>query len=182
MNENFSNRVKGMVDELDKVLVSYNAELVEEATAPLSDVLDDIRELIQQNLAGAAQRVIRKLRSNQDLSYDDLRTIQKWIVGDAEYYAKMENNMMDWVGECRRLCHVLSDFSYENIEQDDARLFTLAALLTDLKHTLYDVARYSEAMNRADRFKETIGRGQIDQQTRRWLADLMERQLYSSEY
>ena len=95
---------------------------------------------------------------------------------------KIENNLIDWVEECKRLCNVLNNFTSEETEKDENKLLALGGLLTDLKFTLSDIIRYSNAMNRVDRFKSSIATGTPDTETKKWLADMIERQLASDEF
>lgn len=182
MNQNFTQRLKDVVNELNENLKSYNAEKLEVVSVPLNDIRNEVREIIQENLRPRVEVLIQKLKHDESVTSQEMQLIEKWIIGDADYYTRIENNMIDWIAECKRLCTLLADSSSEGIEKDDTKLFAIGALLTDLKYTLTDVIRYSEAMNRVDRFKSTIGAGMLNTQTRRWLAELMEQQLASDEF
>jgi type I site-specific restriction endonuclease len=182
VNGDISERVKKLVGELDNHLKNFNAEEIEVLGVPLNDLRDEIREAIQENMREPAERLIRKLKKNEDLTLQEIQTIERWIVGDAEYYAKVENNLLDWMGECKRLCSVLDSYAFQGVEKDDNKLLSLGAVLTDLKCTLDDVIRYSEAMNRVDRFRSSIGAGKLTSETKKWLAEMLERQLASAEF
>jgi hypothetical protein len=183
VSNEISERVKTLVTQIDDSLKSYNKETIETAGAPLTDLRDDLREAIQDHLREPVQLLIKKLQKNEHLSPDDINLIEKWVVGDAEYYTKIENNLLDWIAECKRLCNIIgSSYTTKEIEENDTKLFELGAYLTDLKSTLDDVIRFDDALNRVDRFNDTIGRGIIDTATRKWLAEVMERQLASEEF
>jgi hypothetical protein len=122
------------------------------------------------------------LNRDEDLTPDDIRVIEKWVIGDADYYSKIENNLIDWIGECKRLCAILSSYTYNESEQNTIKLFELGAILTDLKYTLSDIIRYADAINRVDRFRSSIGAGTLNQETKKWLAELMGQQLVSDEF
>lgn len=182
MNISFSENLKKVVNELDDSLKTYDAEKIEKLSVPLNIIRDEVRELIQENLRECAERVVKKLRRDENLSTQEIQLIAKWVVGDADYYSRIENNLMDWLVECKRLCKVIRSHATEGVEKDEEKLFVIGALLTDLKYTLTDVIRYAEAMNRVDRFKETLGTGYINRETKQWLAELIEQQIASDEF
>ena len=113
---------------------------------------------------------------------EDIQQIEKWLIGDAEYYTEIENNFNDWVEECKRLQNLLGLYTHPEIATDEIKLFKLNALLTDLKHTLDDVIRYVEAQDRISRFRSSIAAGTLNKETKKWLADMINRQLAFSEF
>ena len=104
------------------------------------------------------------------------------MIGDAEFYTKMENNLIDWVAECKRLFKVLKHYSFEGVEDDENQLLAIGALLTDLKFTLVDIIRYSEAMNRVDQFKVMTQGGPPNAKTKESIAEMIESKLNSAKF
>jgi len=174
--------IQKLVSDLNTSINSYDPDQIEKANVPLNKLREDVRETIQSLLRPSIEPLINKLQKNEALTSHDMELIQQWVIGDAEYYAKIENNMLDWVAECKRLIQVLSYYSNESRMLDEKQLFTLGAILTDLKYTLTDILRYTEARQRVDKFKQTIGAGQLTLENKRLLADMMERQLISEEF
>ena len=177
-----SDKIKNLRNELEKGLRSLDADLLETASLPLTGLQNELRETIQENMREKAKDVISKLKWNKTLDIDDMKIIERWIVGDAEFYTEIENNFNDWVEECKRLHHMLSIYENASIENDEIKMFKLNALLTDLKYTLEDVKRYVNSKNRIKNFKQSMNTGQIDKETKKWLAGMIKEQLDSQEY
>lgn len=177
-----SERIKTLRDDLEKGLRSLDADLLETASVPLASLQNEIRETFQENLRKKAKDIISKLKWNKPLSPEDMQIIEKWVVGDAEYYTEIENNYNDWVEECKRLHHLLGLYTSSDTGDDEVRLLKLSALLTDLKYTLDDVIRYTAARDRVERFRQSMGSGELDKKTKKWLAGMIKEQLASSEY
>ena len=78
--------------------------------------------------------------------------------------------------------HVLKHYSFEGVEDDENQLLALGALLTDLKFTLIDVIRYSEAMNRVDQFQKMTRGGTPNADTKKLLAEMIESKLESAKF
>jgi len=177
-----SERIKALRGDLEKGLRSLDADLLETASAPLAGLQNEVRETFQENLRKKAKEIISKLKWNKPLSSEDMQIIEKWVVGDAEYYTEIENNFNDWVEECKRLDHLLGSYTSSDINSDEIRLLKLNALLTDLKYTLEGVTRYVASRDRVDRFRQSMGSGELDKETKKWLAGMIKEQLASSEY
>lgn len=182
LNSDISSGIKRLIDELGVGLRSLDGDALQTASLPLTDLRNELREVIQEKLREPTKDIMKKLKRDKDLSPGDLHLIEKWIVGDAEYYTEMENNFNEWVEECKRLRTSLEYYTSSSLEKDEVNLFKLNALITDLKFTLDDVIRYVEAKERIRRFRESIGTGTLDRETKKWLADMIKRQLASGEF
>jgi len=182
LNGDISGRIRLLIDGLNTGLRSLDGDALETASLPLNQLRNDVRETIQENLREPAKNIINKLKRDSPLSSEDLHMIQRWLVGDAEYYTEMENNFNDWIEECKRLRGKLEFYTSSSLERDEASLFKLGALLTDLKFTLDDIIRYVEARDRIRRFKSSIGAGSLDRETKKWLAEMIKGQLASGEF
>ena len=177
-----ADKIKIINNDLLKGLDNNNLESLESAKVPLNQLSDHIREAIQGHLRENIKEIIKKLRKDKDISGEDLKTIEKWMIGDAEYYTKIENNFKEWVNECKRLCNTLAGYTSEKSSEDVTSLFTLNALLIDLRFTLEDVIRYLDFSNRVNQFMDSINSGTINKEDKKILADLIEQQLYSEEF
>lgn len=177
-----SDKIKILNDQLEKGLTNIDIDALEAAKLPLEQLHSHIRESIQASLREPASNLVRKLKRDEELSYDDIKTIERWLVGDAEYYTEIENNFQDWVNECKRLNNLLAGYTSPGFQEDEIKLFKLNAFLTDLEFTLRDVIRYAESLNRVKRFQSSIGSGRIEKDEKKWLADLIERQLAFEDF
>jgi len=177
-----SDKIKMINDNLGKGIDNLDLESLEAVKVPLKQLRSHLRESLQGNLREPVQELVKKLKRNETLTGEDLQTIEKWLVGDAEYYTEIENNFQDWISECKRLITVLSGYSSEGYAEDEISIFKLNAFLTDLEFTLSDVIRYVYSSNRIKRFKDSVSQGNINSEDKKALADLIKRQLDSPEF
>lgn len=182
MSVYIADKVKMLNENLEKGLRNKDSDALEEAKVPLRQLQDHIRESIQASMRESATELIKKLKRGKDLTGEDLRILEKWVVGDAEYYTEIENNFKEWVNECERLNNLLASYNSPDFKENESELFKLNAFLTDLEFTLSDVIRYIESSNRVKRFRDQATSGRIDDEDKKWLADLIGRQLYSEEF
>lgn len=182
MNGSISDNVELLKSQLETSLRSLNTDQLESASLPIGDLRNVLRETIQEKLRDPIEDIVRKLKRDENLLPDDIQKIEKWLIGDAEYYTEIENNFNDWVGECKRLQNLLGLYTHSDIENDEIKLFKLNALITDLKYTLDNVIRYVGAKDRVKRFRGSIAAGTLDKDSKKWLADMITRQLAFAEF
>jgi hypothetical protein len=177
-----ADKIKMINEDLIQGLNGKNIESLESVKAPLEQLQKHVRESLQANLRESTTGLVKRLRKDMNITGEDLKTIEKWLVGDAEYYTKIENNFQEWVAECKRLVDLLGGYTSSNYAEDESSLFTLNALLTDLRFTLEDVIRYVYSSDRVKSFRNQLKLGEISAEDKLVLADLIERQLYSEEF
>jgi len=182
MSVYIADKIKILNENLERGLKNKDIEALEEAEIPLRQLQDHVRESIQAGLRESAEHLYKKLKRGEDLTPDDMNTLEKWVVGEAEYYVEIENNYNDWINECERLRNILTAYTSPGMNEDEIQLFKLNAFLTDLQFTLRDVKRYSESANRVKRFRENAMSGNIDNNDKKRLADLIGKQLVSEEF
>jgi predicted Zn-dependent peptidase len=100
LNQSFNNAEKsGDADSYTKL-----AEIFGEFEAQARECIQDItREEISE--------IIQKLKAGKEITKEELKFIRLWIVGDAEYYVKLENNFYDWLSELRRIMNEINAIS-----------------------------------------------------------------------
>ena len=177
LSSNISESLEALTKKLDETIKDFDAKALETAAKPLDELYKQVHETIREKLRDPVERLVKKLKEDEALTPEENEVIVKWVVGDAKYYTRMENNLIDWMGECKRLFDVLTHYTFEGIEEDENRLLALGALLTDLKFTLKDVIRYSEAMNRVDQFKSLACVGTPNTESKKLIAEMIERKL-----
>ena len=181
MSTTISENLEVLTDKLDETIKKFDAKILAEASVPIDELLEEIRKTVQDKLRDPIERLVQKLKNDEPLSPEEMRLVEKWVIGDAEFYTRIENNLLDWMVECKRLFSVLEHYKNEGIEESENNLLGLGALLTDLKFTLSDVIRYSKAMNRVDEFK-TMTRGGIPTaETKKLIAERIEEKLAENE-
>lgn len=144
----------------------------------LSESEVQLREYIQDITKEDANKIIQKLESGKEITTEELKFIKLWIVGDAEYYIKMENNFNDWILEIKR---IVSEVNKINESQPNFETAShLRAMLEDGKRVIYDIAFFLEKKERIANFEEATL--EIDREERGLLVDLLKNKLTSSEF
>lgn len=135
-----------------------------DAVVFLSKSKDEAREKWQAMNANKIKQIIGKLNHHSDLSEEDIKNIRYWIVGEAESYAKMENNFNDWVKELERLVAVIKEYESKNLSEDDL-IHIQGILLEDAERVCADIGNYLEKKESIKRFEQAISNPQsIDYQ------------------
>ena len=106
-----ADKIKMINEKLTRGLEGSDVETLEAVKDPLTALRNHVRETLQANLRESITDIIRKLKRDEPISVGDLKIIEKWLVGDAQYYTEIENNFQDWKGECKRLANILDSYS-----------------------------------------------------------------------
>jgi hypothetical protein len=137
-----------------------------------------LREYIQEITKGEINRIIQKLESQEEINTEELRFIKLWIVGDAEYYTRMENNFNDWLLEVKRIVGEVNKFNAA--ESDFEAASRLRAMLEDGKRVLYDISFFLEKKEREAKFTEATL--ELDKEEKDLLVKLLRHKLISKEF
>ena len=144
----------------------------------LVDLENYMREYIQTASAPQIMKIVEKLNKGENLSIKDLDLIQYWLVGDAEYYAKLENNLQDWTDEIKRLVDEMNKFEGAKIELEEAS--RIRALLVDAMRTAGNISFYFQQKERLEKFRDSVK--DLDQEERLLLIKLLVSKLGSDDY
>ena len=179
MGEDISHNLGLITEKLDETLKRFDAKELGEAMMPIDDLMHSIKNMVNKELRNPAEKLVTKLKQDEDLTSEDLEIIKKWLIGDSESYTRIENNLIDWVAECKRILEILDYYKEDSLEGNENKLLALGALLTDLKFTLIDVQRYSKAMNEVDKLKSMAYGGKPTAETKNKIAEMIQKKLYS---
>ena len=174
-----------LVEIIDKLQGEYTAakgKNTGEAYMRLATIVDELsvvfREQIQEMTQDDIKVIINKLKEGQEISTADKDKIRLWMVGDAEYYIKMQNNFGDWEKELDR---IMSDIPKYKIDNPDTNsLSQLAAVLRDASEVLGDIYYYLQEKERVENFAEAIE--DLDNDERSTLVRLLEQKMRSEEF
>jgi len=147
-------------------------------TAIFSDAETQLREDIQEITKDEISRIIQRLETGKEIGADDLKFIELWIVGDAGYYIKLENNFNDWISELARITAEISRI--KESKPDFETVSHLRALIEDGKRVICDIIFYLEKKERIANFKESTL--EIDREERGLLIKLLKNKLISKEF
>jgi hypothetical protein len=164
---------------MENSLTTMSVETFQQAGSALSEAKNLIRETLQSETASDTKNIIKKLSAGQPLSTAEMNLIRLWIVGDAESYIMMENNLQDWIDEFGRLKKTLADFTDKPSSAED--LFKLQGLLEDAVRISYDIGNFLEKKERVKKFESSISDG-LDESEINLLIKVLTAKLQSSEY
>src|SRR5262245_18769589 len=78
-------------------------------TPQLTALANALRETYQSSVATPVMTVNMKLKAGGPLSPDDIKVVEGFMIGDAEAYTRVENDLQNWIGELARLVKSLSE-------------------------------------------------------------------------
>ncbi len=137
-----------------------------------------LREYIQEITKGEISRIIQKLERRDEINAEELKFIKLWIVGDAEYYTRMENNFQDWLLEVKRIRDEINKVNQS--EPDFETASRLRAMLEDGKRVLYDISFFLEKKERETAFADSTQ--ELDREEKDLLVKLLKNKLTSKEF
>ncbi|MGA1864950.1 MAG: hypothetical protein ACMUHX_07805 [bacterium] len=153
----------------------------QQAGTVLNENKNIIREEIQKETSEEIKRIISKISSDNELTSQDLDMIELWIIGDAESYTRMENNIQDWLEEYKRLENIIRN--YEGRECNVGDLVKLHGIMEDAIRVSYDIAYFLENKQRIERFESSVKNAtSLDEEAREFLIGILSEKLGSSDY
>lgn len=137
------------------------------------------REAFQAKLGDHFWPIVEKLENGVPLAAAEQDMLQLFVVGDAKYYVKYENDVENWKHEINRLLEEIKRLQASGLAEMDS-LMHLRALCREAMRVLPDLAFYYREKERVHKFDEAL-RGAIDRDTRRFLANLIKDMLASDK-
>lgn len=139
----------------------------------LSSTLDELegglREHMQAMTKDQITQVINSLETGQELSSSDIELIKLWLVGDAEYYLKLENNYNGWLAELKRLIGEYEKIDAGNLDIKQASKLRAEAL--DGVRVLGDIVFFLKQQERVKNFESSVE--EIEPQERKFIIDIL---------
>ncbi len=147
--------------------------------ATIFEGLDAVARETMQDLGKEEMKaIIQKLEKGTSLTPAEKENIRLWIVGDADYYAKMENNVKDWKAELERLMQELNRL---NVASPDVEtLCTMRGLFRDGARVIADLFFYAEQQNRLNKFNEAMQ--EMDTEDKGLLIGLLKQKMKSEDF
>ena len=145
----------------------------------VSEAKNAAREEAQVKTSSEMKNIIDKLQSGESITSQELALVRAWVIGDAESYAKMENNFQDWLCEYDRLENTLADFEDKDCSSEE--LLKLHAILEDATRVSYDIANFLEKQDRIKKFESATADG-LDEDERSLLVSVLTNELRSPNY
>lgn len=172
-----------IVKELDAIAL-YEGGIDEQITegqlnklsTSLSSLQSYIREQIQEETADHMKKLVRKLRSNGDVSEFDLKVIRIWMISDAAYYTQMENDYHDWLRELERLISVIKGLKATEVTLND--LGQISGASRDAMRVISDILYFKEQELRVREFEEASEN--LSARDKTFLANILQQKLESA--
>jgi len=165
-------KINSDYDALNK---QFNTGNCWQLSTTMQDLEGTLREHIQEITKNEISQIIKKLESNTELSNHELDYIKLWMVGDAEYYVKLENNYNDWLEELKRLINEINKFETSQPDFNDSS--NLRAMVLDAIRVLGDILFFIKQQERVKNFTESTK--EINPQERDLLIQLLKGKIAS---
>ena len=136
-----------------------------------------LREHVQRSTVESVRKIIDRLDSGADLSDEDMKLVELWIVGDAQAYSDAENDVREWQADIERILGDMQVLAEKRVTPWEAS--HMRGLIRDAIRSAWDLDYYFEHQQRIDSFKTTTEK--LDDAERKFLARLLEKKLGSSE-
>lgn len=127
------------------------------AAFALSEAKNAVREEMQAKTAPQIKSIISKLKSEKEISSEEIELVKAWIVGDADAYVEMENSFDEWVEEYEALEELIRTYEKKDYSAED--LFNLHGILEDAIRVSYDIANFLEKKERIEKFDASVSDG-----------------------
>ncbi|MGE5272104.1 MAG: hypothetical protein ACM3JG_20800 [Thiohalocapsa sp.] len=165
-----------VVTQIDAMLAAASRAGEAETTQnydALAQELNDLGQLAyltcEMSVDHAA--LVRKLRSGDTLTPDEMQTVRLLIVGDADYYLKYDEEFERCRGEVKKIVNEIERFKTAELGTD--ALMHVSTLCREAANLLALAQHYLEARERVRRF-ETATAGPLDRETASELAHVIE--------
>jgi hypothetical protein len=175
ISEELSARINRTFNDAEK---NKNSSSYQKLATIFSEYEIQLREYIQEITQGKIKSIIQKLESQKEISPEELGFIKLWIVGDAAYYVRLENNFGDWLVEVKRIAGEINKVKAAEPSFEEA--CRLRAMLEDGKRVIYDIAFFLEKKEREAKFTEATL--ELDREEKDLLAKLLKDKLASKEF
>jgi hypothetical protein len=169
--------LKGMSQAMKQAQADNTSESYGYVATQLVQSKNSIRQAIEQATADMVAAIIGKLENKQPLTEAEKQTVKLWVVGDAEGYVKMENNLQDWLEEYRRLLDVIA--AWEGRTGSVQELVEVHGVLEDAIKVADDVAHYLEDRERLARFENAMRT--LNAEDNKFIAGMLKSMLESPE-
>lgn len=124
-----------------------------QSCSALGDEKNRLREQIQMLTAPEIASIIKKLRHEEDITTADLEFVRLWVIGDAEGYLQMENNLQRWLEEYDAVKARLA--RHTAASNSVADLVNVMGLLEEAIRLGADIANLLEKKERVANFEQS---------------------------
>lgn len=173
----FKNLISDIQESYNLAKDSTDSGAYQKLSVILNNAKNQIRENIQNTTRDDINNIIKKLDRGNDIAPEELSLVKLWLVGDAEYYTKLENNFNDWLAELKR---IIDELNNKGELPDVESSAGLIAEIGDAIRVVHDIIFFLENKERIKSFESSTGN--LDKQEKEVLVRLLRNKLTSKEY
>jgi hypothetical protein len=164
----FSSKMK---ETLDLAARSFEAEN-SEGYGMLGEQLEELETLAQQSFQDHedCKSIAMKLESGDPLTPDELNTLKLFVVGDAAYFTKYDDNIDRNKAELKRILDEIRGMQLNDLDADE--MMHLGVLCKEAASVAKPTAFYFDQKERVQKFEDAT-RGGIDREKGKILADII---------
>lgn len=168
-------------DQIDQGFKDANQGNSEESFDKLAEIFSSFERSLQNTIKELSREAINKaikdLEAGVAISQEDLNSIRLWVVGDADYYIKREDDYKDSVSELNRIIDQINQLKGQNVDIENSA--KLRAILEDGIRVIPNIAFYLEKKARLQKFETAIPA--LDDDGRKMLIEVLKDELASQE-
>lgn len=175
--------MKSVKENLDRIVKRAKSMISSEEIDQLNllqsffrDIEASSREAFQEKVFSQAEDISRKLQIGDNLTSQEQKLLELLIIGDADYYIKIENNYEDWMKEYNRLLTEFEKFSRATLDVE--KLCQLRAIAQDTLNLLPSIVYYKQAQIRIKKFRAAM-HGFLEKEDKIMLASIIKTALES---
>jgi hypothetical protein len=163
-----------MTDALDMATRSFEAES-SEGYGILGEQMEELETMAIVYLHDHedVKAIVKKLELGDPLTPDEVETVKQFVVGDAEYYLKFDDNFDRSKAELKRVLDEIRELRSKPMDLDE--IMHLGVLCKEASSAAKPTAFYMEQKERVHKFEEAT-RGGIDRASAKILVDILRRE------
>ena len=173
-----TNLLARISEDFKEAIVSGREDAYSRLSTTLEKMENELREYAQKLAMHEMKAVLLKLKNDEPLSDQDVAKLKSWIVGDAEYYIRREQNFENWSSDLQRLIGEMTELWVER--PDVERLLKLRGLARDALDKAAAIAFYVKQKASVEKFNTATK--QIGESERVVLVSLLEQKISSSRF
>lgn len=176
--ENFNQIITKLNEDYQNTIRTGTGDMYSRLSTIFGELDIYLRECLQEMTGEKVKEIIRKMKGRNPIAADDLELIRLWLIGDADYYLKYENNFNEWTKELKRLMDEINTCNVDN--PDVATVSRLRSLFRDASRVVADIFYYVEQKDRVTKFSASTQ--DIDDEERGLITRLLEQKFKSKDF
>ncbi|MBF0504916.1 MAG: hypothetical protein HQL14_07430 [Candidatus Omnitrophica bacterium] len=170
---------KSIGDQINQSFNDAKKNSTEESYDALADIFSSwevqLKKTIKDLSSEDIKKAIKDLESGTAISQEDLKSIRLWIVGDADYYTKRDDDYKVSVLELNKIIAQINQIKGSEVGIENAA--RLRAILEDGGRVISNIAFYLEKKERLQKFDSAFAN--LDDEDKQQLIHVLRSELVS---